>query len=825
MADQLQQRVIELQNGSALLLAGPGCGKTHILAKRVVQANAVYGVDFSDMLCLTFTNRAAREMESRIISYLGVKPKGLFIGNLHRFCLHFLFENELIAPDTSILDEEDLEDFLATALDLHLQKEIRHFLDVAAYIYQTEQEHPANLIRRPQALPTATDYDRVARFEKFKKDNRLIDFDRILLSTYTALLDRNAVDYKMTGYRWVQVDEVQDLTSLQLAIIDLVSSRIDRTILYLGDEQQAIFRFLGAGGRALEGLKRHCHGNILHLQRNYRSPRHLVEMCNDLASTWLDIDSEILPHSVCETYELDSLVSYQCEPYALTRLTAAIAKQYVTAHPEKTTAILVRTNFESDRISEELERQGIEHFKVSRRDIFKQNSFKTIWSHIAVTSNPFRYQEWARLLYQTRSIRTLAGARSLVSFLRDASMGVDELFDFGSSTNIQTFGRNYEKPGCTFTVFDTETTGLNVNEDDIIQIAAVKIRNGKLVPGSEFSIIIDTQRRIPPFLSNNLINPMVELYRNSERVSAEKGFSLFLEYVGNDDIVAGHNLSFDLSILRSNIEKRTRLLVPEWITEKRRQTDTLALSHLLYPRLWSHKLADLINVLGLEGVNSHVASDDVAATVELMKVLYKKAKDKAHLQIEILHNAKIARIAQRFKDSYHELWLESRRRFENGGSTLAAEMATAHDYFANKDLISKIPRFEKILELVDKVIVDSSVEKDFRSQCLRHLHDMLCYTESDLLINGIATERLSVMTVHKAKGLEMDNVIIYDAIRRNDTLEDFARWLYVACSRAKKRLAIGISGKPDAVISSISRHFKSISPTEQRALTAQYLIL
>lgn len=78
MIDEHQRKIVELQNGSALLLAGPGCGKTHILARRVFHANTVCGIPFADMLCLTFTNRAAREMASRVHSYLGEKPSGLF---------------------------------------------------------------------------------------------------------------------------------------------------------------------------------------------------------------------------------------------------------------------------------------------------------------------------------------------------------------------------------------------------------------------------------------------------------------------------------------------------------------------------------------------------------------------------------------------------------------------------------------------------------------------------------------------------------------------------------------------------------------------------
>ncbi len=94
--DFSQQSLVELDHGSALVLAGPGCGKTHILARRILHANTMSGIAFSEMLCLTFTNRAAREMKSRIESLSGHNAADLFVGNIHRFCLRFLFENEKI---------------------------------------------------------------------------------------------------------------------------------------------------------------------------------------------------------------------------------------------------------------------------------------------------------------------------------------------------------------------------------------------------------------------------------------------------------------------------------------------------------------------------------------------------------------------------------------------------------------------------------------------------------------------------------------------------------------------------------------------------------
>lgn len=102
--DAQQQQIIELSDTTALVLAGPGCGKTHILARRVFHASA--HTDFDEMLCVTFTNRAAREMKQRIEAYMGYVPQNLFVGNMHRFCLRFLYENRSSMPTLQSLTKK-----------------------------------------------------------------------------------------------------------------------------------------------------------------------------------------------------------------------------------------------------------------------------------------------------------------------------------------------------------------------------------------------------------------------------------------------------------------------------------------------------------------------------------------------------------------------------------------------------------------------------------------------------------------------------------------------------------------------------------------------
>ena len=111
--DESQRTVVLAQDGHHLVLAPPGCGKTHILASRVRWAHS-HGVGFEDMLCLTFTNRAARGMINRIGEVMAGEDLGpLHVGNVHHFCSRFLFEQQVVPADSSIVSDEETISILA----------------------------------------------------------------------------------------------------------------------------------------------------------------------------------------------------------------------------------------------------------------------------------------------------------------------------------------------------------------------------------------------------------------------------------------------------------------------------------------------------------------------------------------------------------------------------------------------------------------------------------------------------------------------------------------------------------------------------------------
>ena len=159
--------------------------------------------------------------------------------------------------------------------------------------------------------------------------------------------------------------------------------------------------------------------------------------------------------------------------------------------PERT-AILVPTNALADEVSSQLKASGRPHFKISGTDIFRRPSVKAVLAHLAVARQEHCIVPWARLLAAMGVLPSAACAREFAG--RSLQSGVlpgDWMRPDGRSLLADFCQTVREK---TLVVFDTETTGLDVDHDDIVQIAAVKMRGGVVLPGSEFDVCLETDR-------------------------------------------------------------------------------------------------------------------------------------------------------------------------------------------------------------------------------------------------------------------------------------------------------------------------------------------
>lgn len=826
--DDKQKDVINFNGGHALVLAAPGCGKTAILSHRIVKAHQEYGIDYSQMLCLTFTNRASRSMRERVEEVVGKIPFDLFVGNLHRFCIKFLFENEILSLDTGILDDIDQAETIAEMVHPEGQElwayELKAVLDCSCSIFE-KQYFPKSL----QIHNIDINYNRFAvQYIEFKKENHLIDFDDILMLTYRAMLEPDFKQKKFSSFKWIQVDEVQDLNPLQLAIIDKLKENNQSTVIYLGDQRQAIYSFLGADRESVFGIQRLCGSNVFQLSNNYRSPTYLLDMLNDYAREELKVDDELLPQTSNTSFIDDALTLAKCyDSYEQFNVLSTLVRQiYDNEEDNEIIGVLVKTNKEADAVSDILNEHHIPNLKLTKKDMFKAVPFKTLYSHFSIVANDTRFSEWSRILYSTKVIDKISEARRCVRKMRAIGLTPLDLILYDDSSYFIEFCNSYRDKE--LVVFDTETTGLDIFNDDIIQIAAFKIRNGEIIPNSQFDIIIETDKEIPQFLSEGQINPMVLEYASREHLTPEKAFSLFIDYIGNDELV-GHNVNYDIHILENNIKRRTNISFTPNI-----YWDTLKMSRMLDPNLRKHTLKGLLEFFNLEGVNSHNALDDIKATVSLIKHCFSRMSEKLEEQRKFLSHPIMKRIQARMLKYYAPIYMHTAEILYSDTidheHTFDFEFNYIYQHMVEKKIIDPIDRFHYMRALFNKVVINEEKDIYFYQQLVNHLYEFRTFNEADLYQNGIVQERVHIMTIHKAKGLEFDNVLIYNVTEgviphyKANTPEkrgEDARVLYVALSRAKKRIFITYQNRLSSFIANhnkIYEHFYEMPDGQKERL-------
>lgn len=856
--DKYQVPVVEASQGYHLVLASPGCGKTHILAERIRYARE-RGVKYEDMLCLTFTNRAAREMTNRIQKVVGGDFSELMVGNVHRFCSKFLFEQGRIPADSAIIDDEEAvsiiadyrnEDEEGVTRDFNRYKGYQTIIFFQHFIYQLEHQHPWKYYLHPESF---TDDDREAVkhicasqkieydeqsvvniyhhaqeymdeanapgldgktadrirvllwkmyyancYARYKEENHLYDFEDLLLYTY----DIYRSDPTCKRYPWIQVDEVQDLNGMQLAIIDLLTAEDNPMVMYLGDEQQAIFSFMGAKVETLTLLKMRCKGNIHHLQRNHRSPKYLLDVFNDYAEKQLKIDRELLPLSDNDTKATsgDLRIIHSSTIEAEHKDITTEALSLYEQNKEERTAVIVSANSDADRISEAMTEAGLTHFKVSGRDLFDTPDVKLLLAHLSVLSNEHNSIAWTRIMKGVRAFPSHALARRFNWKLKQLALSPSDFLLYPESCYTAEFLRAYNEEE--IVVFDTETTGLNVFQDDIIEIAAIRIKGGEVV-GEPLDLYIETDKPILPMLGDKE-NPMYAIYHEKmstgELLSPSDALQRFLAYVGTSPILA-HNANYDYNILDNNLQRYCKDTMQ---AHEIRCFDSLKLIRLLAPSLHSYKLESLLETFQLAGVNSHQAIDDVKATVSLVRLCAEKAREKQAQQVAFIRHPKVKPFANVLRSNYGECYREAVNRLYKLSTdhepVLVSELSAAYNSFRLDGLINDIPRLDYILRYLRiDMLTDETVANALAPQLSQYVMDINTLKEADFCNSKSILERIYVTTVHKAKGLEFDNVIIFDAAdgrypnaynKTKQQDEEDARKFYVAMSRAKRRLFI-----------------------------------
>jgi len=314
--NEQQLEAVTLPHQSALILAGAGSGKTRVLTTRIAWLIQTGQVSPHGLIAVTFTNKAAKEMLTRIAAILPINTRGMWVGTFHGLCNRLLRAHHREAGLPQLFQILDAQDQLA--LIRRLMKALN--LDEERYPPRQAQWYIAGNKEEGRRAPDAEAYDEFTRrmqefyaaYDALCQREGVVDFAELLLRAY-ELLAANAVlrEHYANRFRHVLVDEFQDTNRLQYRWLKLLAGRpprlagevpltggetprrlsggtspdagVERVIFAVGDDDQSIYAFRGASAANMQDLQREfAIERVIRLEQNYRSHGHILDAANAL---------------------------------------------------------------------------------------------------------------------------------------------------------------------------------------------------------------------------------------------------------------------------------------------------------------------------------------------------------------------------------------------------------------------------------------------------------------------------------------------------------------------------------------------------------------
>lgn len=417
-----QQEAVAAPLGNLLILAGAGSGKTRVLVNRIAWLMENYHLKQSEILAVTFTNKAAAEMKTRLSSLLNIPLTGLWVGTFHGLCHRLLrihHQEANLTPNFQIVDHDDQLRLLKRIIKaLNLDENKWPAKLAQAFINsQKEEGLRADHVSILPYGPTRTLVKIYKVYEETCNNLYMVDFAELLLRTVLLIRDNNTIQqYYHRRFQAILVDEFQDTNTLQYAWIRLLST--PRTaVLAVGDDDQSIYGWRGAKIENIHQFSEHFHNaKIIRLEQNYRSTANILAAANALITNnqtrmgknlWTEANAgaKIKIYSAFNDLEEARFVIN------------AILKE-INANPNAQIAVLYRSNAQSRLLEETLMRAGISYRIYGGLRFFERAEIKDLLAYLRLIVNPHDDNALERIInFPVRGIgaKTIEFMRTLVS--------------------------------------------------------------------------------------------------------------------------------------------------------------------------------------------------------------------------------------------------------------------------------------------------------------------------------------------------------------------------------------------------------------------------
>jgi DNA helicase-2/ATP-dependent DNA helicase PcrA len=398
--NEQQLAAVTAPPGPLLVIAGAGSGKTRTLTYRVAYL-LENGIDPRNILLLTFTNKAARQMLDRVANLLPVDASGIWGGTFHSIGNRMLRRHGSALGYNSgftIMDREDQKDLINTVIASAGidPKKIRFpkgdvLAEIFSFVVNTETPMEELLAEKfPYFLPLLEQIKDVqARYQKKKKATNSMDFDDLLEKTLSMLQQKEeiAAVYRRQ-FQFILVDEYQDTNKIQADLIDTLGCN-HRNVMVVGDDAQSIYSWRGANFQnILEFPKRYPDAQVFKIEMNYRSVPEILEVANAAIAA----NEKQFRKNLAPTRESNAVKPAVVALNDGSEQAQFVAQRILELRDEDVDlgeiAVLYRAHYHAIELQLELSRRGIPYQITSGVRFFEQAHIKDVTSFIRFTANP-----------------------------------------------------------------------------------------------------------------------------------------------------------------------------------------------------------------------------------------------------------------------------------------------------------------------------------------------------------------------------------------------------------------------------------------------------
>ncbi|MEH2319277.1 3'-5' exonuclease [Nostoc sp.] len=806
-----QLKIINHINGAILVLAPVGTGKTSVLSARVVEAiNS--GIPAQKILCLTFTNRAAKEMSERLAEICPKEFRYITIKTFHSLCTSMLrVEARKIGlpADFLVYDDADclglIKDIFRLTKDKEAQDKFSQIADckVKASQLQLSPNYPLEKLFAPLGIGDAK---LASQYQSILQERHGLDFSDLIFYVRSILYS-----YPEIRQRWeerfdfIQVDEVQDTHLSEYEIVRYLASRTGN-IAMIGDLDQTIYEWRGSEpDKFISEFKQEFQPQEYSLTWNYRATQILLNAASGFADSFEQRYTKITPALNCDVGELIPVYAATNELDEAKWIATQIQK-LANNDPNylyNRIAVLTRNHKRIEVITKFLEKFNIPSVTVEQHKFFMRQEVKDALAYLRLILNPFDTGSMRRMLL--RPNRRI-GAVTIENVIQEGEVCGFKLTDMAST---QTFidGDPFNDLLTAYNsgkivVFDVETTGFSVSKDEVIEIAASKLVNGKLE--AEFHAYI---ANTVPVGESEQIHGYNDKFLSANGRNPIDVFQDFLGFI-EDAFLVGHNLGFDIKMIKAHAQK-LGLSTPKF-----QWADTWDLAKR-FIESDSYSLENLANKLNLNQLPTHCAIDDTRTTVELLAILIPLIKVRADYR-----QALVYRYGKEFEDLADDIenWRDASQKLRPAnllGKILVE--SGLYDYYQLEEpkRLENLKRLVKIFQEQDNLELhpDTAIRSIIEYTALAKNLDQISQDNNQVLI----------ITIHQSKGLEFDTVFLagiseeefptYFSVR-DRKVEEEKRLFYVAMTRAKKRLFISFYMRDSKNYSKSKSQFIGSLPSE-----------